>query len=115
MEDNGAMAAVFAPLAEIERIVDAVDGYVVVANVNSTSQAVIGGATAAVEGVMAAFADAGFTAVRIPVSHAFHTSIVAPASEPLKTHARPGCEVRPPIRPIVANVDGALLPDGPGA
>ena len=47
--DNGAMAAVFAPLAEVERIVDAADGYVVVANVNSTSQAVIGGATTAVE------------------------------------------------------------------
>ena len=59
IEDNGAMAAVFAPLSEIERIVDACDGYVVVANVNSTSQAVIGGATAAVEAALAVFADAG--------------------------------------------------------
>ena len=33
--DNGAMAAVFAPLGEIERIVATADGYVVVANVNS--------------------------------------------------------------------------------
>ena len=49
MADNGAMAAVFGPLAEIERIVAEVDGYVVVANINSHSQAVIGGATAAVE------------------------------------------------------------------
>ena len=46
IEDNGAMAAVIGPMAEIERIVDAVDGYVVVANVNSMTQAVIGGATA---------------------------------------------------------------------
>ncbi len=112
--DNGAMAAVFAPLAEIERIVDAAEGYVVVANVNSTSQAVIGGATAAVEGAMGAFAEAGFTAVRIPVSHAFHTSIVAPASEPLKV-ALARMELRAPVRPIVANVDGAFYPTGPGA
>ena len=49
IEDNGAMAAVLAPLDEIERVVASVDGYVVIANVNSTSQAVIGGATAAVE------------------------------------------------------------------
>ena len=43
------MAAVFGPLAEIERIVDEVDGNVVIANINSSSQAVIGGATDAVE------------------------------------------------------------------
>ena len=41
--DNGAMAAVFAPMAEIQRIVDPADGYVVIANINSTSQAVVGG------------------------------------------------------------------------
>ena len=48
IEDNGAMAAVFGPLTEIERIVDETDGYVVVANINSNNQAVVGGATAAV-------------------------------------------------------------------
>ena len=51
IDDNGAMAAVFGPLAEIERIVAEADGYVVVANVNSNNQAVIGGATEAVERV----------------------------------------------------------------
>ena len=74
------MAAVFAPLAEIERIVAAVDGYVVIANINSTSQAVVGGATDAVERTVERFSAEGITATRIPVSHAFHTSIVAPAS-----------------------------------
>ena len=43
MADNGAMAAVFGPLEEIERIVAEADGYVVVANINSFSQAVVGG------------------------------------------------------------------------
>ena len=57
--DNGAMAAVFGPLAEIERIVGETDGYVVVANINSTGQAVIGGATEAVERAVAAFEAAG--------------------------------------------------------
>ncbi len=81
MADNGAMAAVFGPLAEIERVVDSIDGNVVIANINSNSQAVIGGAT---DGRRAApsrrFQAAGVNAVRIPVSHAFHTSIVAPAT-----------------------------------
>ena len=65
------------------------DGYVVVANINSTGQAVIGGATDAVERAVAAFQAAGMNASRIPVSHAFHTEIVAPASEPLQGGAAP--------------------------
>ena len=35
MEDNGRMAAVFAPLEEVERILKTINGYVVIANVNS--------------------------------------------------------------------------------
>ena len=109
MDDNGAMAAVFAPLAEIERIVTETDGYVVIANINSTSQAVIGGATDAVDRAVEAFRAAGINASRIPVSHAFHTAIVAPASEPLKTVLR-RLDVRPPNLPIVANVTGEFYP-----
>ena len=114
MEDNGAMAAVFAPIAEIDRVVAAADGYVVVANVNSFSQAVIGGTTAAVTSVIDTFTQGGFTAVRIPVSHAFHTSIVAPVSAPLMdTLSR--MDLRAPELPIVANVDGEFYPTGAAA
>ncbi len=56
--DPGAMAAVMAPLAEVEEIVAASDGYVVLANVNSTHQVVLGGATEAVGQVMAELAAA---------------------------------------------------------
>ncbi len=105
VEDNGAMAAVSGPLAEIERIVEQTPGYVVVANINSTTQAVIGGATAAVTAAIEAFTAAGMQATRIPVSHAFHTTIVAPAAVPLKaTLARLGMQV--PRIPMVANVTG---------
>ncbi|MGA5299591.1 SDR family NAD(P)-dependent oxidoreductase [Nucisporomicrobium flavum] len=109
MADNGAMAAVFGPLDEIERIVAQTPGYVVVANINSTRQAVVGGATEAVEQAVRAFQDAGMNATRIPVSHAFHTSIVAPAGEPLKAALR-RLDVRPPARPIVSNVTGEFYP-----
>ena len=84
-------------------------GYVVVANVNSNDQAVIGGATEAIERVIETFQAAGFTARRIPVSHAFHTSIVAPTSEPLKEVLR-RLEVHAPTLPIVANVTGEFYP-----
>ena len=72
-------------------------------------QAVIGGATEAVEQAIAKFTEAGYTALRIPVSMAFHTSIVAPVSEPLRRQlARLG--LRPPTLPIVANVTGEFYP-----
>jgi len=112
IEDNGAMAAVLAPIGEVEKIVEAVDGYVVIANVNSRSQAVIGGATAAVQAAVAACQAAGFTAIPLPVSHAFHTRIVAPASEPLRRTLQ-RLRLAPPRIPVVANVSGDWYPSGP--
>ena len=112
VEDPGLMAAVFAPLGEIEDVVEAIHGNVVVANINSTGQAVIGGATAAVKQAEKALTTAGHTVMRLPVSMAFHTSIVAPASEPLKQSLL-RLRLGPPIIPIVANVSGDFYPMGP--
>src|SRR5262245_26147621 len=107
VEDCGTMAAVMAPLPDVERLLAGIEGYVVVANVNSTKQCVIGGATAAVEHAVAAVQAAGYTAVPLPVSHAFHTSIVAPASEPLR-QVLSRLRRQAPSLPIVANVHGRL-------
>src|SRR3974390_121834 len=89
-----------------------VKGYVVIANVNSTGQSVIGGASQAVEQASEMFLNAGFNVVPLPVSHAFHTSIVAPASEPLRQMLSP-LQIRPPRVPVVANVNGKFYPTGP--
>jgi acyl transferase domain-containing protein/NAD(P)-dependent dehydrogenase (short-subunit alcohol dehydrogenase family) len=112
MEDNGRMAAVFAPLDEIERILKTVNGYVVIANINSNGQAVIGGASKAVEQAEEVFKQAGYNVVGLPVSHAFHTSIVAPASEPLRRMLE-RLRLESPRVPIVANVSGEFYPMGP--
>ena len=78
VEDNGRMAAVFAPLEEIERILKTIDGYVVIANINSKHQAVIGGASKAVEQAMEAFQKAGY-------------NVVAVAGQPCLPHLDCGC------------------------
>ncbi len=111
MKDNGRMAAVFAPIAEVERILKTIDGYVVIANVNSSRQSVIGGASSAVEKAMQAFQQAGFEVAPLPVSHAFHTSIVAGASEPLR-RVLEHLHLESPKIPIVANTDGNFYPMG---
>ena len=113
VEDNGRMAAVFAPLEEIERILKTIDGNVVIANVNSEHQGVIGGASKAVEQAMEVFLKAGYEVTPLPVSHAFHTSIVAPASEPLRQILQ-RLRLAPPRLPIVANVNGEFYPTGAG-
>ncbi len=65
VEDKGRMAAVFAPLAEVERILKTVTGYVVIANVNSNTQSVIGGASKAVEQATQIFLQSGYNVVRV--------------------------------------------------
>ncbi|MBI3475623.1 MAG: SDR family NAD(P)-dependent oxidoreductase [Acidobacteria bacterium] len=112
MKDNGRMAAVFAPLAEIERILKTIPGNVVIANVNSNSQGVIGGDSASVQQAIAAFQKAGYDVAPLPVSHAFHTSIVAAASEPLRRELQ-RLHFQSPRVPIVANVNGEFYPMGP--
>jgi len=108
-DDNGCMAAVSAPLGEVERILKIIPGYVVIANINSPLQCVIGGETAAVDAAIRAFLAAGLQATKIAVSHAFHTRIVAPASQPLrKVIAR--MNIHAPTIPIVANVTGQPYP-----
>ncbi len=111
-EDKGRMAAVFAPLEEIERILKTVTGYVVIANVNSNRQAVIGGASKPVEQAMEAFQKAGYDVSALSVSHAFHTTIVAAASDPLR-RVLERLHLASPRLPIVANVNGEFYPTGP--
>ncbi|MCB0282200.1 MAG: SDR family NAD(P)-dependent oxidoreductase [Calditrichaeota bacterium] len=111
VKDNGIMAAVFGPLEDIRKIVESVKGYVVIANINSSRQAVIGGETKAVQTAIKAFQEAGFTAQQIPVSHAFHTKIVAPASEPLGRVLQ-SMNLQPPAVPVISNVSGDFYPSG---
>ena len=114
LDDNGMMAAVFGPIEEIAKVLESVEGYVVIANINSSKENVIGGSTAAVERAIAAVREAGYVARPLQVSHAFHTKVVAPASEGLARVLR-GMELRPPRRPVVSNVTGEFYPTGPDA
>lgn len=111
LEDKGCMAAVQAPLAEVETIIKACSDYVVIANANSPMQSVLGGTTAGVDEAIQRFTDAGYQAVKIPVSHAFHTKIIAPASVPLRKTIE-SMTINAPQIPIIANVDAEIYPHG---
>ena len=114
VKDNGLMIAVFGPLAEVKRILAELPGYLEIANINSNSQAVVGGASNAVKLARKVFEEAGLTVRPLPVSHAFHTQIVAPASIPLKAVLE-RMDLVPPKIPMIANVTGNFYPMNPNA
>ncbi len=109
VDDKGIMAAVFGSPEQINEIIGKVNGYVEIANINSYGQSVIGGATEPVLEAMAICKEAGLHVAQLPVSHAFHTAIVAPASGPLgEVLATFG--LKAPVVPIIANVTGDFYP-----
>ncbi len=112
--DNGKMASIFAPGEIVQKVLAGIQGYVVAANVNSRNQTVIGGATGAVQAAVAQFEKLGIRAVPIPVSHAFHTEIVAAASSPLR-RLLDSMPFSSPKVPLISNVTGEPYPTGPGA
>jgi len=83
-DDPGTMAAVSAPASDVQAALDAANTQgVVIANHNSPRQTVISGPTAAIESAVAKLSDAGLSARAIPVACAFHSPVVAAASETL--------------------------------
>jgi len=109
IEDQGLMASVSAPLEDVQRILDATDGYVIAANKNSPKMTVIAGETGPVKSAMASFEAEGMPCTLLQTSHAFHSRIVAPANEPLRAFLE-GLDLNWPSVPITANVDGSFYP-----
>jgi acyl transferase domain-containing protein/NAD(P)-dependent dehydrogenase (short-subunit alcohol dehydrogenase family) len=107
--DKGKMASVAGPADEIGSRLPEIGGYLTLANINSRKQTVIAGASDAVDRAVDYFNKLGMTAQLIPVSHAFHSKVVAPASDALY---RTICEMEIafPRIPLVGNIDGELYP-----
>ncbi|MEC8192296.1 MAG: SDR family NAD(P)-dependent oxidoreductase [Myxococcota bacterium] len=114
IDDKGRMAGIAASVDKVQEVLAEIPGYVVPANKNCATQTVIAGASEPVEAAIEAFVSRGITVYPLPVSHAFHSSIVAPASAPLKTVLE-RLDIRPPQRPITTNVTSRYYPDGADA
>lgn len=114
VQTPGAMAAI---LGEMSRTVEEIcreassAGVVVPANYNATEQIVISGEVAAVEKAMGLAKDAGAKrALRLPVSGAFHSPLMAPAADGLKT-ALDAARWRDPSVPVWSNVTAEAVSD----
>lgn len=114
VQTPGAMAAI---LGEMSRTVEQVCneasalGVVVPANYNATEQIVISGEVAAVEKAMELAKAAGAKrALRLPVSGAFHSPLMAPAAAGLK-EALDAVRWRNPSVPVWSNVTAEAVGD----
>ncbi len=111
----GAMGAVVGLQADrVQRMCDAADGPVVLANLNSARQLVVSGSPAAVADVLAAARAAGaLRAKPLPVGGAYHSPLMAPAASTM-TDAWAGVVLAPPLCTFVSSASGAVVTD-PGA
>lgn len=114
VEVPGAMAAI---LGEMSRTIEEIcgeasaAGVVVPANYNNTEQIVISGEVAAVEQAMELAKAAGAKrALRLPVSGAFHSPLMAPAAPGLK-QALDAARWHDPAVPIWSNVTAEAVGD----
>lgn len=103
---GGLMASIGAGRRQVVELLNG--DRVVVAAVNSLRQTVISGESAAVNAVVERARAAGLTCVGLPVSHAFHSPLIAAATPALAAHLERE-EFRAPQRPVISTVTGRAL------
>ena len=113
--DPGTMAAVAATAGEVTAALAAhgLSGEVTLANLNAPAQVVISGPTPAVDRAVAALREAGLKPRPLPVACAFHSPVVAAASDQF-AGALAARTVAAPRLPVWSNRTAAPYPADPG-
>jgi [acyl-carrier-protein] S-malonyltransferase len=109
----GAMTALIgAGPADAAAICDEARGgdVLAVANENASNQVVLSGSPPAIERAEALAAERGARAIRLRVAGAFHSPLMEPAVEPIRS-ALAGLAFEPPRIGVVANVTGSFVED----
>ncbi|MBF2067745.1 MAG: acyltransferase domain-containing protein [Calothrix sp. C42_A2020_038] len=102
--DAGAMLAVREELSKVEAVLKHYP-HVTIANYNSQNQVVIAGPTADISKVRQTLQEQGYSAILLPVSAAFHTSLIAFAQKSF-TIALKSVKFKTPEVPVYSNVTG---------
>jgi len=108
----GAMTAVKASLEKIEELIRERGLEVVLANRNTPDQGVVSGSVGAVEQAEEIFRSLGIQIRRLPVSAAFHSSLMKTAQEPF-ARAVEGARMHPTNIRVFSNATGGPYPMNP--
>ncbi|ALG15186.1 erythronolide synthase [Kibdelosporangium phytohabitans] len=103
---DGTMAAILAAPEDVTALLEGEP--VVISGYNSPQQTVVSGPVAAVERVCVRAGEHGLTATRFPVSQAFHSDLVAPATDLLRAHLRQQ-SFQPLARTVISTVTAEPL------
>ena len=106
---GGAMAAIFAPEAEVAAALAAASGELSIAAVNGPADTVVSGPEAALAGVLQTLAARGVKSRRLAVSHAFHSGLMDPMLDAFAA-AVGQVELAAPRLPLISNVTGEVAP-----
>ena len=109
---GGSMLAVQAPLADIEELVAASGGKIVLANRNSPSQGVVSGPTGDILEFENQCKARKIRAVRLPVSAAFHSEQIESAVQPFR-EALKKVEIKPTAVKVFSNTTAGVYPSDP--
>jgi len=110
--DPGTMAAVTATAEQVRAVLG--NGPVVVANHNAPGQSVISGPAPAVEAALGRLAEGGLSGTRIPVACAFHSPVVAAATQSFAAELDRRALGSPRL-PVWSNTTAAQYPGDPGS
>ncbi len=109
VDDPGKMASIAWGCDKVEVELKKIKGYVICANKNCPLQTVIAGEAAAVDQAVQRFKELGVEAGVIPVSHAFHSEIVAPAMGPYRKFLQ-NIPIKAADMKILSNVTADFFP-----
>ncbi|MEK6974835.1 MAG: SDR family NAD(P)-dependent oxidoreductase [Candidatus Thermoplasmatota archaeon] len=101
--DLGKMASISGDWATVQSALAGMTEYVIPANKNCPSQTVIAGSSKGVDEAVKLLTAKGLQAQLLPVSAAFHSAIVAPASKPLR-NVLSRLDVKSPKVRVLSNV-----------
>jgi acyl transferase domain-containing protein/NAD(P)-dependent dehydrogenase (short-subunit alcohol dehydrogenase family) len=110
--DKGAMLAAQAPLSSVERIIREEKLNIIVANKNAPNQAVLSGFTGEITRAAQALAEREIRNIRLPVSAAFHSSLVGHLEKPFLSILR-DIEFSENGIPVFANSTAKEYPKDP--
>ncbi|MBN2475117.1 MAG: SDR family NAD(P)-dependent oxidoreductase [Pirellulales bacterium] len=106
---GGAMAGVAAGRDAVDPLIEGQP--VVIAGLNSPGQTVVSGEAKAIEALVARARSLGLAAVSLPVSHAFHSPLVAD-SAPALARALAREQLHPPRFPVASTITATVLRPG---
>jgi malonyl CoA-acyl carrier protein transacylase/acyl-CoA thioesterase FadM len=110
----GKMASLACGRDRVEELLRYVEGYVLIANINSPTQTVISGEGSAVDRAVQAAESADIRARLLPVSNAFHSRFMAAAAERLYQSAPVPETLGNGTLKLFTSTDGKEVPPGTG-